>query len=191
MVNSGESVAGIMPGNIALLSEQHQNWLAEQGLRTLQGSFYTPFDVVESLIEISASTRFKQITNLGNTPKIIDPACGTGNFLVISALRIVDRLVALGIDAAYAMQFVVRNCVYGTDVDESALIKCAINLSDLTGGTVKPLEIRQHFLCRDALLIDGAGTSTKSQPSFLMWKMKNGQTYFHQYLFQIIQDSTS
>jgi|694.fasta_scaffold99756_2 hypothetical protein len=166
MVNARESVTGIMPDKIALLSEQHQNWLAEQGLRTLQGSFYTPFDVVESLIEVSASSRFKQVTNLENAPKIIDPACGTGNFLVIAALRIVDRLVALGFDATEAMQFVVRNCVYGTDVDESALIKCAANLSDLTGGNVKPTEIRQHFLCRDALLIDGAGAAAKSQPSF-------------------------
>ena len=166
MVNAEESVTGLQTDKISELSAQHQKWLAEQGLRTLQGSFYTPFDVVESLIEVAASSRLNQITNFDDAPTVIDPACGTGNFLIIAALRIVDQLVLLGFNANDSMQFVVRNCVYGTDVDESALKQCAENLSSLTGGEVRPAEIRKHFLCRDALLIDGAGAPAKCQPSF-------------------------
>lgn len=166
MTNAPHSAHKSQTNKISQVSEQHQNWLAEQGLRTLQGSFYTPFDVVESLIEVAAGFRFSQITDFIDAPTVIDPACGTGNFLVIAALRIVDQLVSLGFNAKESMEFVVRNCVHGTDVDESALRQCAENLSSLTGGEVKPAEIRLNFPCRDALLIDDAGAAAKSQPSF-------------------------
>ena len=166
MTNAQDSAPRSQTNKISQVAEQHQNWLAEQGLRTLQGSFYTPFDVVESLIEVAAGSRLGQITDFIDAPTVIDPACGTGNFLIIAALRIVDQLVSLGFNTNESMEFVVRNCVYGTDVDESALRQCAENLSSLTGGEVKPAEIRLNFPCRDALLIDDAGAAAKSQPSF-------------------------
>ena len=166
MTNAQDSAPRSQTNKISQVAEQHQNWLAEQGLRTLQGSFYTPFDVVESLIEVAAGSRLGQITDFIDAPTVIDPACGTGNFLIIAALRIVDQLVSLGFNTSESMEFVVRNCVYGTDVDESALRQCAENLSSLTGGEVKPAEIRLNFPCRDALLIDDAGAAAKSQPSF-------------------------
>ena len=160
-----ETTVGFRSEKMTVVSQRHQDWLDEHGLRTLQGSFYTPFDVVESLIDIAVGHRFAKITNFENSPTVIDPACGTGNFLVIAALRIVDQLVSNGFDEADALIFVVRNCVFGTDIDESALKQCAENLSSLTGGVVKPAEIRNHFLCRDALLIDEAGVDSVSQLS--------------------------
>lgn len=148
------------------ISQRHQDWLDELGLRTLQGSFYTPFDVVESLIEIAAGKRILEITNIKDTPLVIDPACGTGNFLLIFALRISDRLIANGLDKATAIEFTVRNCVFGTDVDETALQQCATNLSSLTLGAVRPSEIRNHFLLRDSLLVHEFEGPPVTQPSF-------------------------
>lgn len=148
------------------LSQRHQDWLDAHGLRTLQGSFYTPFDVVESLIEVAAGKRISEITSTNDAPLVIDPACGTGNFLIIFALRIADRLVANGLDEASAIQFTVRNCVFGTDVDETALRQCAANLSSLTFGAVRPSEIRKHFLLRDSLMVHEFGGPPVAQPSF-------------------------
>lgn len=148
------------------ISQRHQDWLDEHGLRTLQGSFYTPFDVVESLIEIAAGKRLLETTDVKTAPLVIDPACGTGNFLLVFALRISDRLIANGLDEAFAIEFAVRNCVFGTDVDEAALQQCAANLSSLTFGSVKPSEIRNHFLLRDSLLVHEFNGPPVMQPSF-------------------------
>ncbi len=74
---------------------------------------YTPDWVVDYLIEK---------TVISNQATVIDPACGTGNFL----LRVFDRLV---IQNQAESKNILQNQLYGADIDETALSICALSLA--------------------------------------------------------------
>ena len=93
-------------------------------LRRLQekkstGAYYTPFFVVDRLIEdlfkLSAlapnSTDTCTIENTGQALSILDPACGTGNFL----LRLPDSIPL--------------ESIHGSDIDEMAVFIARVNLA--------------------------------------------------------------
>ena len=105
--------------------------------RKSTGSYYTPSNLVCNLIKTSLEPVIEQ--KLKNNPqnpeqallslKVIDPACGSGHFLLAAARRIADRLASLrAINQAakselfqQAMHDVVANCIYGVDINPMAI----------------------------------------------------------------------
>lgn len=149
----GTEQEGVDPSPIEQVSLWHQEWLETHGLRTALGAFYTPFPIVSRLVEIAIGPRLKSCSDLDSAPLIIDPSCGTGNFLIVSALRITDQLVENGHSFSEAIDHVVRHCLHGVDVDPRALDHCAANLSMLTDGRVPQNEVARHLVEVNALVV--------------------------------------
>jgi hypothetical protein len=111
--------------------------------RKTSGSYYTPDSLVQVLLDsaldpVIADTIAKNPANpvealLGLS--IVDPACGSGHFLLAAARRLaaqVARLEAGGTPSAsqyrHALRQVVGRCVYGVDLNPMAVELCRVSL---------------------------------------------------------------
>lgn len=111
--------------------------------RKTTGSYYTPDSLVQVLLDsalepVIADTIAK---NPGNAVEallglsIVDPACGSGHFLLAAARRLaahVARLHANGTPAAaeyrHALRQVVGRCIFGVDLNPMAVELCKVGL---------------------------------------------------------------
>ena len=93
--------------------------------------------------------------------KVLDPACGSGHFLIAAAQRIASRLAALESDelspspqaVRHALRNVIGHCIYGIDVNPMAIELAKVNLWLETVEPGRPLSFLDHHLaCGDALL---------------------------------------
>ena len=141
--------------------------------RKLTGSYYTPDSLVQELIRSALEPVIEQ--RLASSPaapeaallaiRVIDPACGSGHFLLAAARRLAERLallrsVASGYEGAirpkdyrHALREVVAHCIYGVDRNPMAveLARMALWLEGLEEG--RPLDFLDHHLqVGDALL---------------------------------------
>ena len=117
---------------------------ASSNERKSTGSYYTPDELVQSLIKTALDPVIEQ--KLKGNPqnpeqallslKVIDPACGSGHFLLAAARHIAERLASLrSINTAVtsdlfhqAMHDVVANCIYGVDINPMAIELARIGL---------------------------------------------------------------
>jgi hypothetical protein len=135
--------------------------------RKTTGSYYTPDSLVQTLLDsaldpvldrIESESRDKVEGLLGVT--VIDPACGSGHFLLSGARRIAARVararmggVASAADYRHALRDAVRSCIYGVDRNPMAveLTKVALWIETVEPG--KPLGfLDANILCGDSLL---------------------------------------
>ena len=137
--------------------------------RKTTGSYYTPDSLVQELIKSAldpvidarlASQPDRPIEALlGIT--VVDPACGSGHFLLAAARRLAERLAALRApegavraqDYRHALREVITHCVYGVDRNPMALelARFALWLEGFEQG--RPLGFLDHHLvCGDALI---------------------------------------
>lgn len=141
--------------------------------RKLTGSYYTPDSLVQELIRSALEPVIEQ--RLASSPaapeaallaiRVIDPACGSGHFLLAAARRLAERLallrsVASGYEGAirpkdyrHALREVVAHCIYGVDRNPMAveLARMALWLEGFEEG--RPLDFLDHHLqVGDALL---------------------------------------
>jgi hypothetical protein len=111
--------------------------------RKTTGSYYTPDSLVQVLLDsalepVVADTLAK---NPGREAEallglsIVDPACGSGHFLLAAARRLaahVARLQASGTPSAaeyrHALRQVVGKCIYGVDLNPMAVELCKVSL---------------------------------------------------------------
>ena len=133
--------------------------------RKTTGSYYTPSSLVDKQIE-SALDPLLDCAAKDPDParaildlNVIDTSCGSGHFVVAAARRMASRLVAVrGVDtspAEYqrALRDVVRNCIYGVDINPLAveLAKITLWIESVVPG--EPLTfLDSHFVCGDATL---------------------------------------
>ncbi|HRI06176.1 MAG TPA: N-6 DNA methylase [Nannocystaceae bacterium] len=111
--------------------------------RKTTGSYYTPDSLVQVLLDsalepVIADTIAKNPRNavealLGLS--IVDPACGSGHFLLAAARRLaahVARLQANGTPSAaeyrHALRQVVGRCIFGVDLNPMAVELCKVGL---------------------------------------------------------------
>jgi hypothetical protein len=135
--------------------------------RKTSGSYYTPDSLVQALLDSALDPVLDRIESesedtaeglLGVT--VIDPACGSGHFLLAAARRIATRVaharcggVASAEDYRHALRDVARNCIYGVDRNPMAveLTKVALWIETVEPG--KPLGfLDANIRCGDSLL---------------------------------------
>jgi hypothetical protein len=135
--------------------------------RKTTGSYYTPDSLVQTLLDSALDPVLDRIESestdkaeglLGAT--VIDPACGSGHFLLAAARRIATRVarartggVASTADYRHALRDVVRSCIHGVDRNPMAveLTKVALWIETVEPG--KPLGfLDANILCGDSLL---------------------------------------
>jgi hypothetical protein len=137
------------------LGDLHQEWLEAEGVRKASGSFYTPPDVVEHLIDLALEPLLTERERQGISSvlsiRVIDPACGSGNFLVAAARRISSKLVSLGMSEAGANASAFGRCVVGVDIDAHAVDICRYLLLREAGGAILPPDAERQVLVADSL----------------------------------------
>ncbi len=136
--------------------------------RKLSGSYYTPPTLVDEIIK-SALVPVLEDT-IRNNPadprrallklKVVDPACGSGHFLLAAARRIAAEVVRVAspddVSESYlqrTLRDVLGKCIYGIDRNPLAveLCKTALWMEALEPG--KPLSYLDHHVkCGDSLL---------------------------------------
>jgi len=137
--------------------------------RKLSGSYYTPDALVQELIRSALDPVIAQ--RLAASPaqpieallaiRVIDPACGSGHFLLAAARRLAEKLAQLrASDGAvqpqhyrHALREVIARCIFGVDRNPMAieLARTALWLEGFEEG--RPLSFLDHHLqVGDALL---------------------------------------
>lgn len=111
--------------------------------RKTTGSYYTPDDLVQVLLDSALEPVIVDTIakNPGNAIEallglsIVDPACGSGHFLLGAARRLaahVARLQANGTPSAaeyrHALRQVVGRCIFGVDLNPMAVELCKVGL---------------------------------------------------------------
>jgi hypothetical protein len=135
--------------------------------RKTTGSYYTPDSLVQTLLDSALDPVLARVESDANDAAegllgvtVIDPACGSGHFLLAAARRIATRVarartggVASTSDYRHALRDVVRSCIYGVDRNPMAaeLTKVALWIETVEPG--KPLGfLDANIRCGDALL---------------------------------------
>jgi hypothetical protein len=135
--------------------------------RKTSGSYYTPDSLVQLLLDSALGPVLDRVEAEAEDPTaallsvtVIDPACGSGHFLLAAARRIATRLarhraqgLTSGEDYRRALRDVVRASIHGVDRNPLAveLTKVALWIETVDPG--KPLGfLDPNIRCGDALL---------------------------------------
>jgi hypothetical protein len=144
--------------------------------RKTTGSYYTPPQLVQQLIKTalepvieeklreSGNNRGSEIPNYEKallSIKVIDPACGSGHFLLAAARRIGKELAKVRTGESQpapeplrqAVRDVIQNCIYGVDLNPLAVDLCKVALWIEGFATGKPLNFLDHRIkCGNSLV---------------------------------------
>ncbi len=135
--------------------------------RKTTGSYYTPDSLVQALLDTALDPILDKTEAKASDPEsallklsVVDPACGSGHFLLAAARRIATRLARIRADGApsqedfrHALRDVARSCIYGVDRNPMAveLTKVALWIETVDPGL--PLGFFDaQIRCGDALL---------------------------------------
>lgn len=139
--------------------------------RKLTGSYYTRHDLVAQLIRTALLPVLEERLKGKRTPEeqaaailgitVLDPACGSGHFLLAAARKLSERLAQVRTGDEYpakheliaAQREVIARCVYGVDKNPAAIELCRLALWLEAHETGKPLTFLEHRIrCGDALV---------------------------------------
>jgi Eco57I restriction-modification methylase len=135
---------------------------AKGNARKISGSYYTPDSLVQALLDSALDPVLDRAEAEGGAEAILalnvlDPACGSGHFLLGAARRMATRVAQLrdndAPDYPAAMRDVARNCIHGVDRNPMAveLAKVALWIETVEPG--KPLGfLDANIQCGDSLL---------------------------------------
>ncbi len=127
---------------------------AKGNARKTTGSYYTPDSLVQLLldsaldpvIEAAVAAKPGRPVDALLDLTVIDPACGSGHFLLAAARRIAARIARerspgapSGDDYRHALREVARHCLYGVDRNPLAVELCKVALWIETVEPGKPL----------------------------------------------------
>jgi hypothetical protein len=135
--------------------------------RRTTGSYYTPDSLVQALLDSALDPVLDRAESESDSPddallglRVIDPACGSGHFLLAAAWRVASRVarlrgggVASATDYRHALRDVARQCLYGVDRNPMAveLTKVALWIETIEPG--KPLGfLDANIRCGDAVI---------------------------------------
>ena len=135
--------------------------------RKTTGSYYTPDSLVQALLDSALDPVLDRVEAEADDPAaallsitVLDPACGSGHFLLAASRRIATRLaqarnqgLASPADFRHALRDVARACIHGVDRNPMAveLTKVALWIETVDPG--KPLGFFDaNIRCGDSLL---------------------------------------
>ncbi|HQU93724.1 MAG TPA: N-6 DNA methylase, partial [Pyrinomonadaceae bacterium] len=135
--------------------------------RSRTGSHYTPDELVQPLIKHSLDYLIEDRVKAENPEaalldlRVADIACGSGHILLAAARRIATELATVRTGeeqpspTAYrqALRDVIRNCVYGVDVNPLAVELCKVALWLEAHNPGEPLNFLDHHIkCGNAIV---------------------------------------
>lgn len=141
--------------------------LNDKGERHATGSYYTPDFVVKYIVERTVGPTLREVVASARTDEeriqnvlelnVLDPAMGSGHFLIETTEFIARFLVELGVsetddgsdseaELAYWKRRVVQSCVYGVDANPLAVELAKLSLWLSTVAKDRPLSFLDHHL---------------------------------------------
>lgn len=135
--------------------------------RKTTGSYYTPTSLITELLDSAVDPVLAEAASKPDPQaaildlKVIDPACGSGHFLIAAAHRIAKKLAAVrtGDDepspdaTRSAVRDVIVHCVHGIDLNPMAVELCKVSLWMESMEPGKPLGFLDHRIVRGNALI--------------------------------------
>ena len=135
--------------------------------RKTTGSYYTPTPLIDRLLDDALNPLLDQ-TKRSPDPeaallglRVLDPACGSGHFLINAAHRIAGRLATVRAggtepnpeELRTSLRDVIGRCVYGVDINPLAVELCKIALWVEANSGGQPLSyLDHHIVCGNSLL---------------------------------------
>ena len=136
--------------------------------RKTTGSYYTPDELVQVLLESALDPVVERAVDAHPERPvaalldvaIVDPACGSGHFLLSAARRLADRVARIRArgtptpdDYQRALRDVVRRCIYGVDRNPLAVELCKVSLWMESIDPGLPLTfLESHIRCGNSLV---------------------------------------
>ena len=136
--------------------------------RKTTGSYYTPDELVQLLLASALDPVVKHAVDAHSDHAddalleltIVDPACGSGHFLLAAARRLADHVARIRsagtptpADYQRALRDVVRRCIYGVDVNPLAVELCKVSLWMESIDPGLPLTfLESHVRCGNSLI---------------------------------------
>ncbi len=127
---STDVLGGIYEQYLGYVQEKAQKDEKKKSKRKSQGIYYTPKYIVEYLIEQTLGEVLKK-AKAKDLPKIkiLDPACGSGSFLISAYDKILEAQSKLKKQTGLFDTFeILKNNIYGVDLDEQAIEIAQLNL---------------------------------------------------------------
>ena len=126
--------------------------------RKKTGSYYTPTSLISCLLDSALDPILLEAAKQPEPEaailklKVVDPACGSGHFLIAAAHRIAKRLAAVRTGEEEpppeaqrkAIRDVIGHCIYGVDVNPMAVELCKVSLWMEALESGKPLSFLEH-----------------------------------------------
>lgn len=113
--------------------------------RKSSGSYYTSRTLANQLVKDSLAYYDEQrFAQLDDFPKVIDPCCGSGNFLLQLYLFLKNKGLQLGVAQSTVEKKLLTHIIYGCDIDPTAVLLSKINLLLHSESDIDPylLQIR-------------------------------------------------
>ena len=135
--------------------------------RKTTGSYYTPPELISRLLDSALNPVIKQAASQPHPQeallrlRVLDPACGSGHFLIAAAHRIAEELARRRESGAEpspqasreALRDVVGRCLHGIDINPMAVELCKVSLWLESNTPGRPLSFLDHrIVCGNSLL---------------------------------------
>jgi hypothetical protein len=135
--------------------------------RKTTGSYYTPDSLVQCLLDSALDPVVEEARKQPDPEqallrlKVVDPACGSGHFLIAAAHRLSKHLAAVrtGDDepapaaVRRALRDVIGHCIYGVDANPMAVELCKVSLWMEALEPGRPLSFLEHRIqCGNSLI---------------------------------------
>ena len=130
--------------------------------RKNSGSYYTPSKVVDFVVSQNVDIVINK-----NNPKILDPCCGSGNFLIKVFLLLRKDFLERGYSTRLAEKEIIENCLFGYDINQTAVTLSTLNLLLLMD--CNSLHIIPQINCRNTLV----NTPPKQEVESFDWVIGN------------------
>ncbi len=135
--------------------------------RKTTGSYYTPTSLINELLDSALDPVLAEAASQPDPEaaildlKVLDPACGSGHFLIAAAHRIAKRLAAVRSGdeepapdvTRAALRDVIGRCLHGIDLNPMAVELCKVSLWMEAMQPGKPLGFLDHRVIRGNALI--------------------------------------
>ena len=135
--------------------------------RKVTGSYYTPTPLINRLLDETLEPLLHRAETQPDPDKallglrVLDPACGSGHFLIAAAHRIARRLATVRTNGdeptpeqtRTALRQVIGQCLYGIDINPMAVELCKVSLWLEANQNGQPLNFLDHHIaCGNSLL---------------------------------------
>ena len=128
--------------------------------RKTTGSYYTPAPLISRLLDEALDPVLDEAERAADPAdallalRVLDPACGSGHFLIAAAHRIAGRLASVRCgdaepspdDRLEALRDVIGRCLHGIDINPMAVELCKVSLWLVANMPGHPLGFLDHHI---------------------------------------------